>query len=156
MCALVSGTSRFGGERRGAPGSRAVRLQGVLEQTHGDQGVFYWWRLVQNRFNKPSCHPLWVLSYPSHHHRTLMHASHKSLLASNCMSIRDSQERKGVRRFSSSLLQTALSGLGFKHLKTSSLVYLPTHTHTLMKNDWMCVCVWEGVFVHIWGTMREW
>lgn len=156
MCALVSGMSGFGGERRRAPGSRAVRLQGILEQTHGDQRVFYCWRLVQNRFNKSSRHPLSILSYPSHHHRTLMHASHKSLLASNCMSIRHSQERKGVRRFSSSPLQTALSGLGFKHLKTSSLVYLPAHTHTHTHEKWLNVCVCEGVFVHIWGTMREW
>lgn len=70
-----SGPIRSRWERRRAAGSRAVRLQGVLEQTAGDPGVFHRRRLVQNRSNqttnKPSCPSLRLLSDPSHQPRRL-------------------------------------------------------------------------------------
>lgn len=81
-----------------------------------------WFRT--GRATKFSCPRLRLLPSPSH--QPVMRAAHRSLLASNCTSIRDSRERKGVKRFSRSPLPAALLGLVgcffFIHLKTISLV----------------------------------
>lgn len=97
-----------------------------------------------------------LLSYPSHQRRRpLMHASRQSLLASNCMSIRDSQERRGVKRFSCSRLPAALLVLVFKHLKTRSLLQPPTrhtltHTQFIKKlAEYVCVCAHLGDYERV-------